>query len=74
MLTPQFMRTFRKHAVVVILFASAVITPSSDPFTLTLVALPLYILFEVSILVSANVVRKQEKAAREESKTADQQF
>jgi len=74
MLTPQFMRTFRKHAVVVILFASAVITPSSDPFTLTLVALPLYILFEVSILVSANVLRKQEKAAREETKAADQQF
>ncbi|HJW30979.1 MAG TPA: twin-arginine translocase subunit TatC [Saprospiraceae bacterium] len=60
-LTPQFMRQFRKHAIVGIVIASAIITPSSDPFTLMLVALPLYMLFEISIFVSAIEVRRKKK-------------
>lgn len=71
MLTPQFMRKFRKHAIVGIVIASAIITPSSDPFTLMLVALPLYFLFEISIFVSAIEVRRQAKKEEEELK-ADQ--
>ena len=57
-LTPTFMRTYRKHAVVVILIAAADITPSSDIPTMMLVAMPLYILYEVSILVAQNVLKK----------------
>jgi sec-independent protein translocase protein TatC len=72
MLTPQFMRKFRKHAIVVILVLGAVVTPSPDPFSMMLIATPLYLLFEISILISALVVRKQQKAEREEL-LADQQ-
>jgi sec-independent protein translocase protein TatC len=72
MLTPQFMRQFRKHAIVGIVVASAVITPSSDPFTLMLVALPLYFLFEISIFVSAIEVRRMKKQ-EEADLLADQQ-
>ena len=43
-----FMRRYRKHAVVVILVVSAIITPTSDVFTLCIVALPICLLYEVS--------------------------
>jgi sec-independent protein translocase protein TatC len=58
-LTPVFMRTYRRHAVVVILILAAIITPTSDVTTLLLVAFPLYILYEISIFVSAYVLRKK---------------
>lgn len=48
---------YRRHAVVVILIVAAVITPTGDPFTLSLVALPIYLLYELSIFV----VRKTNK-------------
>ena len=72
MLTPQFMRQFRRHAIVGIIIASAIITPSSDPFTLMLVALPLYLLFEISIFVSAIEVRRKKKQ-EDEDLLAEQQ-
>lgn len=72
MLTPKFMRQFRKHAIVGIVIASAIITPSSDPFTLMLVAMPLYFLFEISIFVSAIEVRRMKKQ-EEADLLADQQ-
>ena len=50
-LKPEFMRKYRKHAVVVILIIAAVITPTGDAMTLSLVALPIYTLYEISILV-----------------------
>lgn len=52
-LSAAFMRRYRKHAVVVILFVAAVITPTSDAFTLLLVALPMWLLYEASILIVA---------------------
>ncbi len=58
-LTPAFMRTYRRHSVVVILILAAIITPTSDVTTLLLVAFPLYILYEISIFVSAYVLRKK---------------
>jgi sec-independent protein translocase protein TatC len=69
MVTPELMRKYRKHSVVVILVLGAVITPSADPFSLTLISLPLYLLFEISIFTSAYVVRKKRKEdAKEEAK------
>lgn len=59
LITPQFMRKYRKHAVVVILVLAAVITPSPDITSQMLVAFPLYLLYEASIFVSAYVVKKQ---------------
>ncbi len=50
-LSAGFMRRYRKHAVVVILVVAAIITPTSDVFTLSLVALPMWLLYEVSIWV-----------------------
>lgn len=49
LLSAGFMRRYRKHAVVLILVAAAVITPTSDVFTLLLVALPMWLLYEASI-------------------------
>lgn len=47
-----FLRKYRRHAVVIILVIAAVITPTSDIFTLLLVSLPMYMLYEISILIS----------------------
>ncbi len=58
LLTPDFMRKYRKYAVVVILIAAAVITPSPDVTSQMVVAVPMYLLYEGSIFVSAYVVRK----------------
>jgi sec-independent protein translocase protein TatC len=57
-MTPKFMRTYRRHAVVVILIVGAVITPSPDITSQMLVAIPLYGLYELSIYVSRYVVNK----------------
>ena len=57
------MRTYRRHAVVVILIIAAVITPTSDATTLVMVSLPLYFLYEISILVSAYVLKEKIKNA-----------
>jgi sec-independent protein translocase protein TatC len=62
-LTPQFMRKYRKHAVVVILIVAGVITPSPDVTSQLLVAFPLYFLYEASIFVSYYVVKKKERLA-----------
>lgn len=58
-LTPAFMREYRKHSMIVILIVAAVITPSPDIYSQILVAIPLFLLFEVSILVSAKVEREK---------------
>ena len=58
-LTPQFMRKYRKHAVIVILIVAGVITPSPDITSQMLVAFPLYILYEASIFVSQYVIKKK---------------
>lgn len=57
-LHPEVMRRFRKHALVTILFISAVITPP-DVLSQILVTLPVYGLYELSIRISARVVKKQ---------------
>jgi len=50
-LKKSFFNNFRKHAIVILLLFSAFITPSSDPFTLLVVFLPIYLLWEISALV-----------------------
>jgi sec-independent protein translocase protein TatC len=47
----NFFNKFRKHAIVILLILAAVITPSSDPFTLMVVFLPIYMLWEISALI-----------------------
>lgn len=57
-LSAGFMRRYRKHAIVIILVVAAIITPTSDVFTLSLVALPMWLLYEMSILL-VDRVKKQ---------------
>jgi sec-independent protein translocase protein TatC len=47
----QMMRSMRRHAVVAILVVAAIITPTTDAFTLFIVALPIWLLYELSILI-----------------------
>ena len=59
-LTSAFMKNYRRHAIVLILVIAAFITPTSDVFTLSLVSLPMYLLYEISIGVVGNTERKTE--------------
>ncbi len=63
LMTPQFMRKYRKHAIVVILVVAGVITPSPDITSQLLVAFPLYFLYEASIFVSYYAIKKKLAAA-----------
>lgn len=66
-ISPQLMKTYRKHAIVVILVVSAIITPP-DVISQILIALPLMLLYEISIKVCKRVVKKAEKKRKEEDK------
>lgn len=52
LITSKLLRSVRKHAVVVLLVLAAVITPTGDPFTLMTVFVPLYLLYELSVLLT----------------------
>lgn len=64
LLTPQFMKTYRRHAYIVMLLLSAVITPP-DIFSQVLVCFPLVFLYEIGIMISRYVVKKREKEMEE---------
>lgn len=53
----EFMKKYRKHAVVLILVIAAIITPTSDVFTLSLVSFPMWLLYEISIMVVGKINR-----------------
>ncbi|MGB4269785.1 MAG: twin-arginine translocase subunit TatC [Spirochaetota bacterium] len=60
--SPSFLISKRKYAIVLIWIFAAVITPTTDPLTLTLVAVPLMLLYELSIVISKFIViRKKRK-------------
>ena len=60
-LKKSFLREYKRHAIVVLLITAAIITPSGDPFSLMLVFIPLYVLYELSILVVRDKVDIEEK-------------
>jgi sec-independent protein translocase protein TatC len=60
LLGPNAMRAYRRHAIVVLLIIAAIITPP-DIVSQTIVGIPLYVLYEISILVSAQVAKNKEK-------------
>jgi sec-independent protein translocase protein TatC len=68
LLTPAFMRTYRRHAIIVILIIGAIVTPP-DPLSQVLISLPLFLLYEISIFISAYVVYQKRKEAENEAKT-----
>ncbi len=61
--TPDFMKQYRRHAVVIILILAAVITPP-DLVTQLLIGIPLFFLYEISIFISAREQKKREIALR----------
>jgi len=59
LVTPQFLKKYRKHAIIVILILASIITPP-DVGTQLLIGFPVYLLYELSILVAHWVVKKDE--------------
>ena len=64
LVSSAYLASYRRHALVVITILSAIITPTADAFTMTLVGIPLYLLYEVSIIVT----RKIDKERAEQEK------
>ncbi|MFD2553377.1 twin-arginine translocase subunit TatC [Sphingobacterium tabacisoli] len=64
-MTPQFMRASRRYAAVIILVIAAVITPSADVITMLTVAAPMFLLYEISIMVSSKVKKEKELKEKE---------
>ena len=54
----SFLKTFRRHAILVIVIISAILTPSPDMFSQIIVALPIYMLYELSIVLAKKVEKQ----------------
>ncbi|MCJ8208171.1 twin-arginine translocase subunit TatC [Mucilaginibacter sp. RS28] len=65
-LTAAFMRAGRRYAIVIILIIAAVITPTPDMLTMTIVSIPLFVLYEIGIVVAGVVEKRKQKRAEEE--------
>ena len=70
--SPSFLRKYRKHSIVGILIVAAIVTPP-DPISQTLIAVPLYLLFEISISIAVRVERAKLKEEAEEKLREEQQ-
>ncbi len=57
-LTPKFMRKYRRHAIVIIMILSAILSPGTDPVSQMILAVPLLVLYEISIIVSKLSMKK----------------
>lgn len=68
LVSSSFLTQYRRHAIVVIVIVAAVITPSPDVFSQMMVAIPLYLLYEVSIIVVKRIDR--ERKAQEDAEAA----
>ncbi|MDF9834278.1 sec-independent protein translocase protein TatC [Ereboglobus sp. PH5-5] len=60
----ETLRKYRRHAIVGIFIMAAIITPTPDPFTQTIFALPLYVLFETAIFIGGRMQKKRDEAAQ----------
>ncbi|HOV98412.1 MAG TPA: twin-arginine translocase subunit TatC [Bacteroidota bacterium] len=58
-LTPFFMRKYRRHAIVAIVIIAAVVTPTPDIVTQLLLAIPMIFLYEISIIISSVIYKKR---------------
>jgi sec-independent protein translocase protein TatC len=65
-ITPQFLRRSRKYALVILLVMAAIITPSPDWYSQTIVFLPLYSLYELGVYLSARVYKREQQKENEE--------
>ncbi len=62
---PEFLKTYRRHAIIIIFIMAAVITPP-DVFSLALVTLPLALLYEVGIVISRRIEKQKQREEEEE--------
>ncbi len=62
-ITPKYLRKYRKHTMIGILIVAGIITPSPDIFSQMVVAIPLYALFELSLAISGRMYRKKQELA-----------
>ena len=62
---PEFLKTYRRHAIIIIFIMAAVITPP-DVFSLALVTLPLVLLYEVGIVISRRIEKQKQREEQEE--------
>lgn len=60
--TPSFLKKYRRHAFIVILLVAGIITPTPDMFTQLMVSLPMILLYEIGIALSKSVEKKREQA------------
>lgn len=68
-MTPAFMRASRRYSTIIILVIAAIVTPTPDMLTMLTVSFPLFLLYEMSIGVSARVEKKRKKAELEFDKS-----
>jgi sec-independent protein translocase protein TatC len=71
LLSPRTLRRYRRHAIVTMAIASAVMTPTADIFTMLFMLIPLYLLFEISVTLAGVIERRRERAARLREAEAD---
>lgn len=57
-LTPTFMRKYRRHAIIIIMILAAILSPGTDPISQLVLAIPLLFLYEISIIISKYSVKK----------------
>jgi Tat protein translocase TatC len=72
LVTPDFLRKYRRHSIVILLTIAALITPSPDPFSQLLVFAPLMILYEVGIIISSRVAKRKAREAAEDDQKSHQ--
>lgn len=68
LVTPKFLKEYRKHAIILILIIGALLTPP-DPISQVLIAIPLFGLYQISIFISAMTLRRQVKDEKRLEKT-----
>jgi sec-independent protein translocase protein TatC len=67
LLTPAFMRFYRRHAVITMLITAAIVTPSTDMVTQMVIAIPMLLLYEISIFISGRVQKNRNRRLMEEN-------
>jgi sec-independent protein translocase protein TatC len=65
---PEFLKRYRRHAIVVTVVVAAFITPDASPTTLFALSIPLYMLFELGLFLSSLVTRRRRKREEEEAR------
>jgi sec-independent protein translocase protein TatC len=61
--TPQKLGSWRRYAIVIIVIAAAILTPTGDPINLALLAIPMYVLFELGIVLARLAPKRENRAA-----------